>query len=146
MVNCSYPDATHALLAAEGLCPAVGIGNVTMVQACVEEVLRRQGHNELIRMVGHHAQTVPVLTSAPLEARMRLWIFVGEDGDPEHDLALSVEPIAWSKFTNVLTAAACRTHHLRITARRVDAADQPAWIGGTAGRLSGDSRRPFRPI
>jgi hypothetical protein len=112
VVNCSYPDATHALLAAEGLCPTVGIGNVAMVQACVEEVLRRQGRNELTRMVGHHAQTVPVLTSAPLAASMRPWVFLGEDGEPEHDLALRVEPIAWSKSSNVLTAAvAVRTIH-----------------------------------
>src|SRR5262249_47928478 len=33
VVNCSYPDATNAMLAAADLAPTVGIGNVGMMQA-----------------------------------------------------------------------------------------------------------------
>ncbi|HUO38478.1 MAG TPA: hypothetical protein VMU34_11855 [Mycobacterium sp.] len=105
VVNCSYPDATHALLSGEGLAPTIGIGNAAMMQACVEQVLRRDGVDDVVRLIAHHAQTVSVMTSTPLAPDVRPWVFVGEHGRPAHELIDRVRAIRWSVATNVLTAA-----------------------------------------
>jgi len=60
VINCSYPDVTHPILAAEGLAPTVGIGNVAIMALIYQRNLA--GANEAtLKVVGQHAQLGPVL-------------------------------------------------------------------------------------
>lgn len=60
VINCSYPDVTHPILAAEGLAPTVGIGNVAIMAVLYQRNLA--GATEAtLRVVGQHAQLGPVL-------------------------------------------------------------------------------------
>ena len=60
VINCSYPDVTHPILAAEGLAPTVGIGNVAIMAMWYQRNLA--GANEAtLQVVGQHAQLGPVL-------------------------------------------------------------------------------------
>lgn len=106
VVNCSYPDATHPLLAAEGIAPTVGVGNVSIMQAWVEAALRQENAPvPLVRMVAHHAQTVSVLTRQPLPVPTTPWVLIGANGARRDELAYRGKAISWSVEVNVLTAA-----------------------------------------
>lgn len=60
VINCSYPDVTHPILAAEGMAPTVGIGNVAIMAMWYQRNLA--GANEAsLQVVGQHAQLGPVL-------------------------------------------------------------------------------------
>jgi len=64
VINCSYPDATHPILAAEGLAPTVGIGNVAIMALWYQRQL--QGASETtLQVVGQHAQLGPCLAGKP---------------------------------------------------------------------------------
>jgi hypothetical protein len=45
------------------------------------------------------------LTAAPIAAELQPWVFVGDEGRPEHELAARVRPVPWSIATNILSAA-----------------------------------------
>jgi hypothetical protein len=55
VVNCSYPDLTHPMLAAEGLAPTCGIGNVAIMAMRFERLIPSAKPKRL-RVIGHHAQ------------------------------------------------------------------------------------------
>jgi hypothetical protein len=60
VINCSYPDATHPILAAEGLAPTIGIGNVAIMAMWYQRQIA--GANEAtLQVVGQHAQLGPAL-------------------------------------------------------------------------------------
>jgi hypothetical protein len=60
VINCSYPDVTHPILAAKGLAPTIGIGNVAMMAMWYQRKLA--GANEAtLKVVGQHAQLGPCL-------------------------------------------------------------------------------------
>jgi len=64
VINCSYPDATHPILAAEGLTPTVGIGNVAIMALWYQRQLA--GATEAtLQVVGQHAQLGPCLAGKP---------------------------------------------------------------------------------
>ena len=81
VVNCSYPDLTHPMLAAEGLSPTCGIGNVAIL------AMRLQGfvpgaESARLRVISHHAHLIRSLLGdgpAPL-------VFLGERQLPEEQL------------------------------------------------------------
>ena len=55
VINCSYPDVTHPVLAADGLAPTVGIGNVAIMAMWYQRNLA--GANDAtLQVVGQHAQ------------------------------------------------------------------------------------------
>jgi hypothetical protein len=56
VVNCSYPDVTNAVLAAQGLAPSTGIGNAGMVLSLAAPVLAGVRHP---RLFAHHAHVGP---------------------------------------------------------------------------------------
>lgn len=60
VVNCSYPDVTHPILAAEGLAPTVGIGNVAIMAMWYQRQIAGASEATL-GVVGQHAQLGPVL-------------------------------------------------------------------------------------
>jgi hypothetical protein len=55
VINCSYPDVTNPMLAAEGLAPTVGIGNVGIMALRFERLIPGAGDGSL-RVIGHHSQ------------------------------------------------------------------------------------------
>lgn len=54
VANLCFPDVTGPVLATQGLAPTVGLGNVAMMTHRVRQALGSS--DELIRIVGHHAQ------------------------------------------------------------------------------------------
>ena len=60
VINCSYPDVTHPILAAEGLAPTVGIGNVAIMAMWYRRNLAGASESTL-QVIGQHAQLGPVL-------------------------------------------------------------------------------------
>jgi hypothetical protein len=60
VINCSYPDATHPVLAAEGLAPTIGIGNVAIMAMWYQRQLAGASETTL-QVIGQHAQLGPVL-------------------------------------------------------------------------------------
>jgi len=104
VVNCSYPDATNTLLAHEGLAPTIGVGNVGMMQARVEALLRNEP-DLLVRMIAHHSQTVSVMTGLALPLDLQPRVYLGASGMRRDELAHRGRAFEWSIATNLLTAA-----------------------------------------
>jgi hypothetical protein len=64
VINCSYPDATHPILAAEGLAPTIGIGNVAIMATWYQRNLVG-ADDATLRVIGQHAQLGPCLAGKP---------------------------------------------------------------------------------
>lgn len=109
VVNASFPDLTHPVLAARGLAPTVGIGNAGMIRARVAALLRanrREQEIEGLRVLAHHAQLMPVVRAqAPAQGVTRPRIYLGEDGRREDDLAYAGPPLPARRELNALPAA-----------------------------------------
>ena len=116
VVNCSYPDVTHPVLASRGLAPTVGIGNARMIQALVAAALREGAtvpgvsaparKRPLVRVVGHHAHvTSTILRLRPEEAFARPQVYICERGLPAHDLAYAGSPLRSDPGLNAMPAA-----------------------------------------
>ena len=68
VVNCSFPDLTHPILAGTHQAPTSGVGNVAMIACYIEAELRSRRtvpDDARIRVVAHHAQVMPFLTGKP---------------------------------------------------------------------------------
>ena len=61
VINCSYPDLTNAVLAAEGLAPDSGIGNVAIMALRFARLMGLAGDGDL-HVIGQHAQLMPSLS------------------------------------------------------------------------------------
>ena len=110
VVNASYPDVTHPILAARGLAPTVGIGNAGMIEARVRAALRHRPEidgAEPIRVAAHHAHVTPVVQArppAPPATRPR--VYLGEEGRRDDALAFAGPPLPSERRLNALSAAA----------------------------------------
>jgi hypothetical protein len=67
IINCSYPDVTNVMLAAEGLAPNIGIGNVAIMALRFQRLVAGAAEGRL-RIIGHHAQLGPSLAGEPAAA------------------------------------------------------------------------------
>lgn len=108
IVNCSFPDVTHPVLAGLSLAPAVGTGNVSMIRARVCAVLRTRGVGALpeVRVLAHHAHVTPVVLSAPPEeSETRPRVYLGERGERADNLAYAGPPLRSDPSLNALSAA-----------------------------------------
>jgi hypothetical protein len=111
VVNASYPDVTHAVLAPLGLAPTVGIGNVAIVAGLVRAAARGGGRegpsrtDQTLRVVAHHAHVWPALRgqwrSGGDEAQPRVW--AGEQ--PLADVPLPGLSLPLDRSINHLSAA-----------------------------------------
>jgi hypothetical protein len=110
VVNASYPDLTHPILAARGLAPTIGIGNAGMIEARVRAVLRRRPEidgAEPIRVAAHHAHLTPVvLARPPAPPATRPRVYLGEPGRRADELAFAGPPLPAERQLNALAAAA----------------------------------------
>jgi hypothetical protein len=64
VINCSYPDVTNPILAAEGLAPSSGIGNVGIMALRFQRLLP-EARDGRLQVIGHHAQLGPSLAGEP---------------------------------------------------------------------------------
>ena len=66
VVNCSFPDVTHPILARLELAPTIGIGNVGMIALAVRTVLRQLGQpHHRVRVLAHHSCVTAAMTRDP---------------------------------------------------------------------------------
>ena len=114
VANLSAPDATHPVLAAQGLAPTVGLGNVSMqlLRARSAWRARREAAGEdvgdppLVRAIGHHHQVYGAMrASFPDDPGEAVRIHLGEDGARDDRLAYEGHSFAPGPIYNVMTAA-----------------------------------------
>jgi hypothetical protein len=78
VINCSYPDLTHPMLAAEGLAPDAGLGNVAIMALRIQRLLSIADPGSL-RVIGHHAQLGASLAGMPASLAAPVpWVY--QDG------------------------------------------------------------------
>jgi hypothetical protein len=108
VVNGSYPDLTHPILATRGLAPAIGIGNAGMIELQVRAVLRARGLEvEPVRVAAHHAHVTPVVhAAAPAAPSTSPRVYLGEEGTRADALAFAGPPLPADRRLNELSAAA----------------------------------------
>lgn len=102
VVNASYPDATHAVLAAEGLAPTVGVGNAGMLFNLVSNALSRAGAGGHSRLFAHHAQITPFVRDGAYAPGVEPWLH-----RPEGPVSLNSivsGPLPTGQVLNTLTA------------------------------------------
>jgi hypothetical protein len=111
VVNCSYPDVIHPILARLGLAPTIGIGNVSMIKARVTAVLRNEQEISdssplpLVRALAHHAHvTSAILSLPPADTKLRPRIYLGEEGRRADELAYAGHPLQSAPSLNALSA------------------------------------------
>jgi hypothetical protein len=110
VVNVSYPDATHAVLAGSSLMPTIGLGNAAMIRSQVMATLRRTStdtgaEEALVRVLAHHAHVTPVVRATPPDGIPAPRIYLGETGVRMDAIAFSGPPLPSTRELNALTAA-----------------------------------------
>jgi len=108
IVNCSFPDVTHPILARLGLAPTIGIGNAGMIAAVVRNVLRRAGKpHHRVRVLAHHSHVTAAMTCDPdrIASGPHPRVFVDEAGTAADELVYRGRPLASSRELNALSAA-----------------------------------------
>lgn len=104
VVNCSFPDVTHPILAAQGLAPTIGIGNAGMILGLARAALGLPPQR--LRVLAHHAHVAAVACAE--RARLRApgpRVFVGEHEMPDPGFLFEGPPIALNRELNALSAA-----------------------------------------
>jgi hypothetical protein len=107
IVNCSFPDVTHAILRCHGIEPTIGTGNVAMIARRVSARLRRGGEPKpLVRVLAHHCHVTGAIRSAAPEAgATRPRVFIGEEGARGDQLVYEGKPLVSERSLNALSAA-----------------------------------------
>ena len=111
VVNCSYPDVTHPMLAPLGLAPTIGIGNASMIHRIVSDVLQGRpnaanAEPPRVRVIAHHAHVTQVVRAAETLAKAtRPQVFLGDAAVRDADIAYAGEPRESSVELNALSAA-----------------------------------------
>lgn len=103
IVNASFPDATHPILARLGLAPTIGIGNAGMILAVVRNAARAAGRPAVnVRVLAHHRHVTAVMTRDPQRSAThpRVWI----DDARADQLAYQGAAMAATRELNALTA------------------------------------------
>ena len=110
LVNCSYPDVTHPILARRQLAPTAGVGNAGMIHRFISSRLRVLGRREFsLQVLAHHSDVLPVANSrprasTPADAAPKVYI----DGSPSStaaDLLYGAPPVRDGASLNLVTAS-----------------------------------------
>jgi hypothetical protein len=102
VVNASYPDLTHPVLATEGLEPAVGVGNSGMLFNTLLGTLRTRQISATVQLLAHHAQVTPFARRTPYAPGEEPWLFL--DGRPARADSFIDGPLPPGRLLNALTA------------------------------------------
>lgn len=105
VINCSYPDVTHAMLRPHGLQPTVGIGNADMIRRLVIAALRLQGRGQApIRVAAHHSHVAPLVAGVVPPDPPLIWL---GSADAILDCAIlaGAAPLNADVTLNILSAA-----------------------------------------
>lgn len=108
VVNCSFPDVTHPILAQLDLAPTIGIGNVGMIAAVARAALRRLGRPaDRVRVAAHHSHVTAVMTCdrSRLAGDTHPRVFIDDAGTAADELAFAGPPLGSSQELNALSAA-----------------------------------------
>ncbi|MDK2122718.1 Rossmann-fold NAD(P)-binding domain-containing protein [Parachitinimonas caeni] len=107
VVNCSFPDATHPVLACAGLAPTVGVGNAGMILGLVRATLRDHGITWPLRLLAHHAHVGAVATAnvARLAAEIPPPRLFAGDNELPPEWAFAGPALPQTRELNSLTAA-----------------------------------------
>lgn len=109
VANLSYPDGTGPVLAALGLAPTVGLGNVGMILRRVRAALSAAAPGAslpLVRVLGHHAQGPAAMRAEEPAPDERYRVYLGEEGTRDDSRAYRGGALAAGLRLNTLTAAA----------------------------------------
>jgi hypothetical protein len=136
IVNASYPDVTHAVLAPLGLGPTIGIGNVGIIAGLIRAAsgVQASGGSDPFRLLAHHAHVWPALRGQwgeTLAGRPRLW--VGEPAVPQAEIPLPTAPLPLDRSINYLSAASA----LDIIAALLDSSPRRLHAPGPLGLPGG---------
>jgi hypothetical protein len=110
VVNCSYPDATHPILARLQLAPTAGVGNAGMIHRFVGSRLRALGMREFsLQVLAHHSDVFPVANSrprayTPADAAPKIYID-GSLSSTTADLLYGAPPVTDGGSLNLVTAS-----------------------------------------
>lgn len=106
VVNCSYPDATHAMLQPLGLAPTIGIGNAGMIHRLFLKKLGNRAEGKRLRTIAHHAH-VPMVTAANMQDVAPLALpYACLDAEPlPIETLVDASPLPATRELNELTAA-----------------------------------------
>jgi hypothetical protein len=110
VVNCSYPDVTHPVLASQGAAPTLGVGNAGMIEARVRAAVRRgRGSGDkgrVVRVLAHHAHIGPAMRGDPsATGRCVPRVYLDEDGNRADELAFAGPALPTHRKLNLVTAA-----------------------------------------
>lgn len=108
VVNCSYPDVTHPVLARMGLAPTTGIGNSGMIHNLIRATLSEAPHSgQRLSVVAHHSHVTAAATNTDTQRRgiPAPLIFIDEEPLALKDLLRAQPSLASSIDLNHLTAA-----------------------------------------
>ena len=110
VVNCSYPDVTHPILARMQLAPTAGVGNAGMIHRFVSSRLRALGMREFsLQVLAHHSDVFPVANSrprayTPADAAPKIYID-GLRSSTTADLLYGAPPVTDGGSLNLVTAS-----------------------------------------
>jgi hypothetical protein len=113
IVNCSYPDITHPMLACLNRAPTIGIGNAGMIQARARAALRDKsraatvpGSAPLVRVLAHHAHVQAAMRGDATGAgQPGPRVYLGQEGQRADWLAFEGIPLPAQSSLNILTAS-----------------------------------------
>ena len=110
IVNCSYPDVTHPILARMELAPTGGVGNAGIIHRFVSSRLRTLGMREFsLQVLAHHSDVLPVASSRPRaytvpDGAPKVYID-GSLSSATADLLYGAPPVTDGGSLNIVTAS-----------------------------------------
>ncbi len=106
IVNCSYPDVTHPVLARLNLAPTIGVGNAGMILGLAKATFRDGQDAKDLRLIAHHSHVSSVVQAkfAP-DALKGLRLFRGTSEVPSEEWIGNRHPIPLDRELNAMTSA-----------------------------------------
>lgn len=107
VVNCSFPDVTHAALQGLGLAPTIGIGNAGMIHLIGCAALRARREGRQLRTLAHHAHVSMVAggTVGEVPAAQRPRMYLDDVEVPVDQLLADSAALPLTRELNEITAA-----------------------------------------
>jgi hypothetical protein len=152
VVDCSYPDVTHPILARMQLAPTAGVGNAGLIHRFVSSRLRALGMREVShKVLAHHSDVLPVASSRPRahtppDAAPKVYVD-GSLSSASADLRYRAAPVRDGDSLNIVTASHA-VALIRALLRGLFHGKRPHRVSSVcpADGLSGSKRETFSSI